>query len=242
MATILTIQHSRLGTPGRLGATLRDHGFRLDLRTPAMPGGRGLPPDLDNVHGLLCLGGPQNVDEPHPWMEGERALIREAHRRGMPVVGICLGHQLIAETLGGRVERMSQPEVGYQRVDLTGEGRGDSILAGVAWSSHQFQSHAYEVTTPPPGAAVLATSRACKVQAMRVGMRTYGFQYHLEFDRRTMDAMVAADPEFYARGGLTPEVLAKQAEEHDEMFSRLADRVCVNLATLAFTYDELLAV
>ncbi len=242
MATILVIQHSVSKGPGRLGATLRDHGFRLDIRTPANPEGRPLPTDLDNVHGVVALGGDQNADEPHDWLPRERELLAEAHAKGIPTVGICLGHQILAQALGGEVGKMPTPEAGFVPVELSHEGRNDTILSGVAWNAPRFQIHAYEVATPPPGAAVLASSERCKVQAFRAGHRTYGFQHHFEFDLAFIDSHIGAHPGEYQAAGVSPEEARAQLEAHGEMFSRLADRICVNLASYAFNFDELTAV
>ena len=242
MATILVIQHIKQQGPGRLGATLRDHGFRLDIRMPDDPDGRPLPSDLDSIHGVVSLGGTQNVDEPHDWMPRERELLTEAHARGIPTVGICLGHQLLAEALGGEVAKMPTPEAGFVPVEMTHDGRNDTILSGVAWKAPRFQLHGYEVTTPPPGAAVLAGSERCKVQSFRAGHRTYGFQDHFEFDLAFIESHIGANPGDYQAAGVSPDEARAQLEEHGEMFSRLSDRICVNLATLAFNFDELTAV
>src|SRR5690606_32196483 len=175
MANILVIQHGKAQLPGRLGLTLRDHGFRLDVRKVALPpeqGGKPLPPDLDNVHGIVSLGGPQHVDEPHPWMEQEKELIRAAHERQLPVIGICLGQQLIAQALGGEVARMETPEVGFHDLSLTFAGQTETILAGIPWESPQFFSHGYAVTKAPPEAAVLAKTALSPNAVFRVGLRT----------------------------------------------------------------------
>ncbi|MEQ8769314.1 MAG: type 1 glutamine amidotransferase [Phycisphaerales bacterium] len=242
MATILVIQHVKQQGPGRLGATLRDHGFRLDIRTPADPQGRPLPGDLDNVQGVLALGGTQNADESHPWLDREREILAEAHARGIPTVGICLGHQILAQALGGEIGKMPTPEAGFVPVELTHDGRNDTILSGVAWKAPWFQLHGQEVTTPPPGAAVLGSSERCKVQAFRAGHRTYGFQQHLEFDLAFIGAHIDSHPGEYQAAGVSPEEARAQLEAHGEMFSRLSDRICVNLATYAFNFDELTAV
>ena len=154
--------------------TLRDHAFKLDPRRVDLPGEEGgdpLPPDLDDVHGLLVLGGPQSVDQNLPWMAREQELIREAHDRGLPVVGICLGAQMIAAALGGTVTRMETPEVGYKRVRVLPPGQTETILAGVPWESQLYLSHGDEISELPPGAQLLASSEACKVQVFRAGRR-----------------------------------------------------------------------
>jgi hypothetical protein len=87
------------------------------------------------------------------------------------------------------------------------------------------------VKTPPPGAAVLASSAQCKVQCFRAGLRSYGFQYHFEADRPMIEALAKESPGEMVATGLTGELLRQQLDQRYEMFARLADRLCVNIAT-----------
>lgn len=247
--SILVFQHSAIVGPGRFAATFRDHGFRLDIRRLDLPAdhpvnvvgkatGGWCPPDLDNVQGILTLGGPQNVGESHGWMERECELIREAHRRELPVIGVCLGSQLIAHALGGEVGKMERPEVGFQTVSLNPAGQTDTLLAGVAWDCPQYQSHGYEVKRLPDGATLLGSSKQCKVQIFRAGLRTIGFQFHPECDRMMLDALIASDKDWLASAGITAQEIESQCDRHYGMYARMADRLCVNLATFAFPMLE----
>jgi GMP synthase-like glutamine amidotransferase len=227
--SILVLQHSDRCRPGRLGLTLRDHAFKLDV--VRLDKGDNLPPDLDDVDGVISLGGPQNVDEGHAWLDRERELLRSAHEASLPIVGICLGHQLLAEALGGEVGPMEAPEVGFVPVDVLPSGQTDTILAGIAWRAPQFQRHRYEVKKLPAGAQLLASSEKCKVQVFRAGMRSYGFQYHFEADRSMIDAFMSDARTDLHQAGATTDEFARSLERHYEMFSRLADRVCISIAT-----------
>jgi GMP synthase-like glutamine amidotransferase len=241
MATILVLQHSKVGA-GRLGATLRDHGFNLDIRKVAISvdqGGDPMPDSLTGYQGLLCLGGPASPDQNDDWILKEIELIKEAHAKDMPLIGICLGHQLIARALGGEVARMDKPEWGFEQVDLTNQGQIDSTLGGIPWSSPQFQSHAFEVSTPPPGATVLAISDKSGVQCFRAGQRTFGFQYHFESDGPMLEYFEATDQELMAEAGVNGSNFRAQAVEHYDMFARVADRLCINLVTFAFPFSTL---
>lgn len=241
MATILVLQHSVAG-PGRLGATLRDHAFKLDIRKPALPpenGGHPLPQDLGAYQGLVCLGGPAQPDQNDPWLLHELELIKQAHARELPVIGICLGHQLIGRALGGEVARLDTPEWGFVPVDLTIPGQTDTLLAGVPWSSPQFQSHAYAVTKPPPGAVVLAKSKGCPNQIMRIGQRTIGFQFHLEADGPLLDFFRETDADLIARAGTSEAAFNADRVKHYDMFARVAERLCVNLVSFAFHFRAL---
>jgi len=244
---ILVFQHSKLDTPGRLGATLRDHGFKLDIRRVNLPpenGGAPVPTDLDNVGGVISLGGPfytRDIDNT-PWMQAEADFIKRAHDAQLPVVGICLGAQLIAHALGGKVEAMERPELGFHPVSILVPGQTDTMLAGIPWNSPQFHVHSDHVTEPPSGATVLAKSDACPIQAFKAGLRTYAFQYHFETDRPGITAFAKTNAGQFASVGLSPEVVERQAEEHYPMFARIGDRLSLNLATYSFPFERLLAV
>jgi GMP synthase-like glutamine amidotransferase len=98
----------------------------------------------------------------------------------------------------------------------------------------QFQAHGHEVKTLPPDTTLLASSAACRIQGFRSGIRTFGFQYHFECDRSMIDAFAKDSADSLARAGLGTADLSAQCDRHYEMFSRLADRLCVNLATYLF--------
>ncbi|PHQ81138.1 MAG: hypothetical protein COB69_04765 [Phycisphaera sp.] len=241
MATILVLQHSKVGA-GRLGATLRDHAFTLDIRKVAIPveqGGDPMPDSLDGYQGVLLLGGPAYPDQNDDWILKELDLIKEAHAKELPLIGICLGHQLIARALGGEVAKMDKPEWGFETVELTVPGQIDSSLGGIPWSCPQFQSHTYEVTTPPPGAVVLAKNDNCGVQIFRAGQRTFGFQFHFEADGTMLEFFEKTDADLMAEAGITSSHFRAQTIEHYDMFARVADRLCVNLVTYAFPFSSL---
>ncbi|HVZ94628.1 MAG TPA: type 1 glutamine amidotransferase [Phycisphaerales bacterium] len=228
---IIVFQHWDLGRPGRLGVTLRDHGFKLDIRR--LDHGDVVPGDYDGVEAVISLGGPQNVGENHRWMQPEMEYLRGAHARALPVIGVCLGHQMLAAALGGEVAPMAKPEMGFVDVDLNVTGQTDAILAGIAWRSPQFQSHGQEVKTLPPDSVLLGSSAGCKAQVFRAGLRSYGFQYHFEVDGALIEAYVKHDRGDLAKAGTNAdEVLRQSRGPRGEMFSRLADRLSLNLASL----------
>lgn len=219
---ILIFQHGARQIPGRLGKTLRNLGAQLQI--VRIDQGEPVPAldTLDEIDGVIVLGGDMNVtDTPQPaWMAAELAFIKAAHERLMPLVGICLGCQMIAAALGGAVAPAAQGEYGMVAVNQHPIANTDIVLAGVPWKTWQFQSHAQEVTTLPPGATLLQSSAACKVQSYRIGLRTYAFQYHFECDLPMIRQFDRASGGKCAAG----------VEEHYDRFATSADRLCENIA------------
>ncbi len=231
---IIILQHGEDGGPGRLGVALRDHGYKLDLRRADLPvsaANRGVPRDLDDVSGIVILGGEQNVTDisRYPWMQDEAALIRKAHAAQVPLVGICLGAQLIAHALGGVVGPKDAPECGFAMMDVTVPGQTETMMAGVPWKSPQLFFCGQEVTTLPVGAMTLATTASMKVAAYKVGLRTYGFLCHFEHDRAAAESSAAHV--CGASRGVSPRAdMQTQLAEHYETFARVSERLCGNIA------------
>ncbi|MBC6439885.1 MAG: type 1 glutamine amidotransferase [Rhodospirillales bacterium] len=182
----LVFQHIAVEHPGIFRDLMREHGIAWD----AVELDEGEPiPSLAPYDALIVMGGPMDVfdEDELPWLAPEKAAIREAVRaRNMPYFGFCLGHQLLADSLGGTCERMARPEVGILPVELTAEGRRDPLMAGIADSFPALQWHGVAVTTLPEGGVSLAQSPACAIQAQRVGQHACGVQYHVEMTATTV--------------------------------------------------------
>ena len=196
-------------------------------------------PALDGYDALVVMGGPMDVWEEaeHPWLIPEKACIREAvAERRMPFLGICLGHQLLAEALGGRVAPMAAPEVGILEVELTAEGQRDPLFEGLASTGKCLHWHGCEVVKPPPGGEILVRSAACPIQAFRVGDNAYGLQYHIELTTTTVSdwGEIAAYQESLEKA-MGPGAFGRldaEAASHMEAFNRDARRLFGNINRL----------
>ena len=152
--------------------------------TPVVLGDGEAPPPLEDFDALWVMGGPMDTwqEDAYPWLVHEKALIREAvMARGMPYLGFCLGHQLLACALGGACGPGTR-EIGVFEIDLTERGRASAIFQGVDTPLHATQWHGAEVVRVPAGAAVLARTPGCAVQAMQWGPHAVSFQFHIEAD------------------------------------------------------------
>jgi len=165
---------------GAAGASARVHDAR-----------GGAPPPPGEADAAIVNGSPANVTERAPWMEETAAWLRDAAARGVPILGICFGHQLLAHALGGTVDwHPGGREIGTVDVELTGEGRDDALLGGLPASFPAHASHSQTVTALPPGAVRLARSGFEPNHAFRVGRAAWGVQFHPEFDETVMRAYV----------------------------------------------------
>jgi GMP synthase (glutamine-hydrolysing) len=179
--TFAVIQHVASEGPGLIAAVARAHGITLDVRR--MDRGDSLR-RADAIDGLVVLGGPMGADDAaaYPHLAAERRLLAEACALGIPVLGVCLGAQLLAAAHGARVYRGPAPEIGFGAVTLTVEGARDPVLGPSGPSVPAFHWHG-DTFDLPAGAVHLAASDRYQHQAFRVGDTAYGLQFHVELDR-----------------------------------------------------------
>jgi len=186
MKPILVLQHVPHETLGTIETALTEANLPFEYLELF----RGIPsrPDLSQSAGMVVLGGPMNVDQTaeFPFLAPEVDWIREAIDRGLPVLGVCLGSQLIAKALGAAVRPNGIKEIGWYPLQLTAEAQQDRLLGGCDRDLTVFQWHG-DTFDLPPGAVQLARSELCENQAFRYGENAYAFQFHIEVTARMID-------------------------------------------------------
>lgn len=200
MTRILCICHPGGGTSGVFHAGAADAACVIEEWTPAEA--RQPPRPLEDYAALIVLGGDQNVCEQdrYPYLTDELALLRDWLPGGRPVLGVCLGAQLLAQAAGGEVVRATSRELGWLDVDVLPAAATDPLLAFAPARVTALQWHTYAVE-PPPGATLLASSPVCP-QAFRLG-DAWGVQFHPEVDAAILAGWL---------GDLDPEVREEAAD------------------------------
>lgn len=234
---IAVFQHLAVEHPG----IFRDFLNADDIRWQAFEIDEGVAfPDLKEFDALWVMGGPMDVWEEaqYPWLIHEKQAIRHAIvELDLPFLGVCLGHQLFADALGGKVEKSKLPEVGVEQVVLTEAGESHRIFEGISPELSCLQWHAAEVTSVPAGFRVLAKSHNCAVQALTRSPHQVSIQFHVEVTQQTVAEWGAVPA--YAEAlaiNLGPGALEsfdRCAREHMPMFNSTANKFYKNWKALA---------
>lgn len=231
--TVTVLRNDADSGPGRLPAWADAEGVRTDLvRADA---GDPLPAAQD-LDGLVMLGGGflPDDDERAPWLPAERALVADCLREGVPVLGICLGAQLLALVGGGEVRgEHGLPEKGVTALTALSAASEDPLLAGIAADGGGFvgiESHRDQVTRLPEGATLLVRSERCAHQAFRLGRCAWATQWHPEANA---DNVGRWSPEGLRELGFDKAVLLEQAQQQSDalesngqrLYARFLDQV-----------------
>ncbi|MFH3479698.1 glutamine amidotransferase [Xanthobacter variabilis] len=211
---ILIIVHQAHSTPGRVGERLERRGYRLDVRRPAL--GDPLPDTLSSYAGAVVFGGPMSANDDLPFVRAEIDFIAKALEAETPLLGICLGAQMMAKALGAQVSPHQEGacEIGYYPLAAT-----DTGAALLNWPSHVYHWHS-EGFELPPGAELLATGEVFPNQAFRYGESAYALQFHPEVTREMMCLWTVRGAHNLTKRGAQP------GEAHLAGWSRYDAAVC----------------
>jgi len=213
---VLTLTHGPSVGPGVFADAVRAGGH--ELVEHELPVG-GVPED--EADAIVVLGGAMHPDEEerHGWLVPELRYLEQQLERGTPMLGVCLGSQLIARAAGARVFRADEPEVGWLPVTLTDAAVGDPVAASLPARFDAFQWHHYTHDLPD-GAVELARSSVC-TQAFRLG-RAWGVQFHPEVRAEQVESWLAEDPDDVH----DPAALREATRERIEGWNELGRRLC----------------
>lgn len=236
MSRILVFQHVAAEPLGTLDPLIRQRGHRMRfVNFERQPDAQ---PCMDRYDGLIVLGGPMNVEEQatRPHLRTELKVIEQALRQDKPVLGICLGSQLLAHALGAAVVRHRQPEIGWYELETNQQGRADPIASALGRRLPVFQWHSRSFAIAH-GATSLASTPSCANQAFRYGSNAYGFQFHPEINQALIERWVGL-PHYHAElvnAGLaqdvasilarTPAAMVAMRGSAHTVFSRFLDRI-----------------
>jgi GMP synthase (glutamine-hydrolysing) len=221
---VLVVQHVEGEGSAAIGDALRARD--LDERVVRVDRGDAVPDSLAGARALVVMGGPMGVYEADrfPHLGDEIRLIQSALSEGAPVLGVCLGSQLLAAALGARVTRAARPEIGWREVRLRDTVQGDALWTGCPPSFVPLHWHG-DVFDLPHGALSLASSDQTEHQAFRFGARAWGILFHLEMRPAEVVAMATTFEGDLSPAGLRRDDVAGPAEERAAELAPIAARV-----------------
>ena len=232
--SILFVKHIDIEGPGTLDGFLKTKG--ITFKTVDVSKGESLPQDIGEFKAIVILGGPMNVyeEDKYPFLRSEDLLIKDALTKDIPIMGLCLGAQLIAKAVGASVSTAKEKEIGWYYVNLTSQGMEDPMFRGLGNEFKVFQWHGDTFAIPDNGAH-LAFSKACANQVFRYNDNVYGLQFHLEVTKEMVrEWLDAYSDEILSLNGLVSrDDILKRAEEFAETYYKQAEIFYGNFLKIA---------
>jgi GMP synthase (glutamine-hydrolysing) len=222
---VLGIVHQSDAGPGVFEDVLYDSRAEVLVWSPA---DEPAPGTIEGISAILTFGGAMHADQAdrHPWLDAERDLLRRALDARVPLLGVCLGSQLVAQAAGAVVRRAPRAEVGWHPVAVLPEAAGDPLLDSLAPGFDAFQWHSYEFSLPPD-AVPLARSEVC-LQAFRIGSSAWGIQFHAEVSATDAQAWIADAPKDAdaVAAGVDEAALREQTEQSIDDWNEAGRALC----------------
>lgn len=230
MSRILVLQHVEGEGLGTIDGILKKQGIDRHFIKPFK--NQRIPKTPDGYSGLIVLGGPMGVyeDDLYPFIKDEITLIDKALRKDIPILGICLGAQMLAKAGGAKVFKGGKKEIGWYKVGLTDDGKRDRLFIGLPDEFIVFQWHGdtFDMGTDLKSVhnKCLASSELFPHQIIRVGKMAYGLQFHLEVTEGMIkDWVDANDRELVSLGYINPEGILKETPKNIKTLNRLGEVV-----------------
>jgi GMP synthase (glutamine-hydrolysing) len=230
---VLAIVHQPDAGPGVFADAVAGAGARLELWRPAE---REPPPANPADYGaIMSFGGGMNPDqiEAHPWLSEEKRLLARCVSQEVPLLGVCLGAELLADATGGSARRARSPEIGWYPVRRSAQAGGDPLLGPLPPRFEALEWHSYAAELPP-GGVELARSETC-LQAFRVGRWAWGVQFHAEVTLQSFEAWLdryAEDPDA-EEVGIDPGRLGDQTRRAMAQWNQIGRALCTRFLELA---------
>lgn len=216
---LLVVQNDPTDPVALLGEWWQEVGVEMDVVRADL--GEPVPSTLpEGYDGLVLLGGEMAAweDERAPWLPAERALVQHAVEDGTPLLGVCLGGQVMTLACGGVVDRAPVAEVGIYEIDLLPPADDDPLFSVLPQGAPVAQYHQDAMLRAPEGAVVLASTEGCPIQAWRLGEHAYAVQFHPEVDAEILGSWFGDDPEPVEKCGTSVDaVMQVMSERADEM-------------------------
>lgn len=229
---VLSIVHQADAGAGVFADAVAERGHALDQWV--MAGSAEPPTPIDDYGAVLVFGGAMHVDQEdrHGWLHDERLLLQRLVADEVPLLGVCLGGQLVAKALRAHVRRMPSPEIGWSEVELTPEAGSDPVFAGLPARFPAFQWHLYHFELPED-AVPLAQNERC-LQAFRAGRAAWAIQFHAEVTRESVeDWSRSSTPE--EDGAVDVARLLAESEQLIDGWNAFGRELCARFLTVAET-------
>jgi GMP synthase-like glutamine amidotransferase len=217
------LQHVPFEGPGAFATALTARGVSLERYLVPQD---GLPKDAGDM--LVVMGGPMSVNDPDPWIAEETSFIRSTLHAGTAVVGVCLGSQFMAKSLGATIRPGKALEIGMTQIRLTAEAKQDPVFSTLPESFHVFEWHG-EVFDLPKDCVSLAGSDIAPLQAFRYAARAYGLLFHLEMEENGIESLCRECAPDLTKTRLTAQQVKATALPHLPQLHQIADRLIGNL-------------
>ena len=227
---VVFIKHIDIEGPGTLGEFFNNQ-TSWQTKIVELENGEILP-SLDDCEAIISLGGPMNVyeEDKYPFLQEEDKLLKKAIKEEIPILGICLGAQILAKACGAKVKKAPRKEIGWYKVNLTEAAKQDMLFKSLPSQLEVFQWHqdTFEI---PKGAQLIAESNTCTNQAFRFGRNAYGLQFHIEVTPQMVELWINKYTKKESQE-FDPKDMLIESYKRKESFKRQADLIYFNFAKI----------